>query len=467
MCRRCSPAVAMAPRWSLIAAATATGGRARPPRSRQRRGRSIRRHRSAYAALGLWGLVDHRGTRRSSPTGRADPRVIEATRTAMVEQTDASTGTRGRLRRRVGQLLAAAHGPGEVDMPPRSTFYRLLKQLEAGQHTFDAATTRRSLARRPPAPFGSMPALRPGEWVQIDTTALDLMALLEDDVSARVELTMLTDQATRSICAGVLRPRGTKAVDAALLLARAMVPEPIRPGWPEALAMRASRLAHLELAAVDERMRDAAAKPVIVPETVVCDHGKTYHHSEAFQSACLRLGISLQPAHPHTPTDKPLVERGFGSVNTLFCQYVAGYTGRDPTRRGANVEAVWTLEELQELFDQWVVAGWQPRPHDGLRHPELPRSALSPNEMYAALVAAAAYLPVGLSGTDYLELLPVTWRRVGPEGVVRDLLHYDGNAPLVGPRRQVAAALRPLRHVPGVAARPRTRHLAGSALDPP
>ncbi len=388
--------------------------------------RTLRRYRRAYACSGLWGLVDHRATRTSNPTGRADERVIEAVRTAMAEQVDRSTGTRGRLRRRVAALLAAEHGPGVVELPPKTTFYRLLATLETGLHTFGAATTRRSLANRPVGPFGTVQAARPGELVQIDTTPLDVMVLLDDGVSARVELTILVDLGTRTICSGLLRPHGTKAVDAALLLARALVPEPMRPGWPEALRMRASRLPHTELAAVDTRLTDAAAKPVITPETIVCDRGSVFL-SETFLAACARLGISLQPAHPHTPTDKGVVERTFSSINTLFCQYVAGYTGRDPTRRGRDVEgqAVWSLAQLQDLFDQWVVAGWQPRPHDGLRHPELPRSALSPNEMYAALVAAAGYLPLALSAGDYLELLPVAWRHISVEGIRLGSLTYD------------------------------------------
>src|SRR5215472_8600319 len=36
-----------------------------------------------------------------SPVGWADPRVVEATRRAIAEETDRSTGTVGRLRRRV------------------------------------------------------------------------------------------------------------------------------------------------------------------------------------------------------------------------------------------------------------------------------------------------------------------------------------------------------------------------------
>jgi transposase InsO family protein len=388
--------------------------------------RTLQRHRSAYTAAGLWGLVDHRATRGSSPTGRVDDRVVEAVRRAMAEQVDRSTGTRTRLRRRVEALLDEQHGPGAVTLPPKTTFYRLLGAVEAGQHTFGAATTRRSLANRPVGPFGTVLAARPGELVQIDTTPLDVMALLEDGVSARVELTILVDLATRTICSGLLRPHGTKAVDAALLLARALVPEPMRPGWPDALRMRVSRLPHTELAAVDARLADAAAKPVITPETIVCDRGAVFL-SETFLTACARLGISLQPAHPRTPTDKGVVERTFSSINTLFCQHVAGYTGRDPTRRARDVgeQAVWSLAQLQDLFDQWVLAGWQTRPHDGLRHPELPRSALSPNEMYAAQIAAAGYLPLALSGSDYLELLPVAWRTITASGIRVGSLTYD------------------------------------------
>ena len=76
----------------------------------------------------------------------------------------------------------------------------------------------------PPAgPFTPTLAARPGEQVQIDSTPLDVMVLLEAGVVARADLTIAVDVATRTICAAVLRPIGTKAVDAALLLARMLV----------------------------------------------------------------------------------------------------------------------------------------------------------------------------------------------------------------------------------------------------
>jgi hypothetical protein len=50
-------------------------------------------------------------------------------------------------------------------------------------------------------------------------------------VIGRPEVVLSVDIATRTICSGVVRPVGAKAVDAALLLARSTVPEPMRPGW--------------------------------------------------------------------------------------------------------------------------------------------------------------------------------------------------------------------------------------------
>jgi hypothetical protein len=266
---------------------------------------TVRRRRAAYAAAGLWGLVDHRSTKSTAATGRVDPRVVAAVRRALSEQVPRSTGTRTRLRRRVEQLLAEEHGPQAVALPSKTTFYRLVAGLECGTYAFGPATTRRSLSNRPASPFGTVRAVRPGQLVQIDTTPLDVMAFLDDGVVGRVELTTMVDLATRTLCAGALRPRGTKSVDAALLLARALVPEPMRPGWSEALRLRASRLPYQDLAWVDRRLADAAAKPVIVPETIVCDRGAVFL-SETFLAACARLGISVQPAHVHTPTDKGL-----------------------------------------------------------------------------------------------------------------------------------------------------------------
>ncbi|WP_328737825.1 Mu transposase C-terminal domain-containing protein [Streptomyces bobili] len=363
-----------------------------------------------------------RGSR--PPGAHADERLVAVMVEVLAAQESLSTGTRSRVIRQVERLVAERHGQGVVEIPSRATFYRLIKALDEGKHSFGAATTRRSQGRRPQEPFTPTMAVRPGEVVQIDTTPLDVLAVLDDGVTGRVELSIAVDVASRTICAAVLRPAGTKAVDAALLLARTLVPEPMRPGWAEALRMSASLIPHARLMSIDARLEHAAAKPVIVPDTIVIDHGKVFI-SDTFTTACRTLGISVQPARPATPTDKGVVERTFSSINTLFCQHVAGYFGSNVTQRGQDIEAVWTLRELSELFEEWLIACWQSRPHDGLRSPFLPNKALSPNEVYALMVARAGHLPVCLTGEDYIELLPVEWRRINDYGIVMDYRTYD------------------------------------------
>jgi hypothetical protein len=87
---------------------------------------------------------------------------------------------------------------------------------------------------------------------------------------------------------------------------------------------------------------------------------------------------------------------------------------------------VWSLPELQDLLDQWLIAEWQNRPHDGLRDPLHPGRAFSPNEKYAALTETAGYVPLALSPDDYIELLPATWRAVNAYGIKVSRRVYDG-----------------------------------------
>lgn len=81
---------------------------------------------------------------------------------------------------------------------------------------------------------------------------------------------------------------------------------------------------------------------------------------------------------------------------------------------------------------EWLVH-YHHHPHQGLRHPMLPKIALSPNQMWAALVAAAGYVPVPLTGNDYLELLPVRWQAITEHGIRLHHRTYDHD--LLGPHR--------------------------------
>ncbi|GAB2885011.1 Mu transposase C-terminal domain-containing protein [Streptomyces mayteni] len=403
---------------------------------------TVQRMRLAYRRQGLWGLVDHRSTRAYSPTGRADERVVAAIKEVLRRQRGRSKGTISALLPKVTRLLEERHGAGVVAPPSQASFYRLVHQLAAPTDLpgRPVGTPPLSLEGRA---FTPTVALRPGEQVQIDTTRLDVLALFEDGTVGRPELTIAIDVATRAILAAVLCPAGTRSVDAALLLAEMTVPHPARPTWPDAL-----RFAHsshlpqrLRLMSLDERLQGAAARPVAVPETIVVDRGRVFL-SQAFTAACETLGISVQLTPPFAPTAKGIVERAFGTINAGFCQHLPGYTGPDVTQRGpaAEGEACLSVAQLQDLLDEWLVH-YHHRPHEGLRHPRLPKVALSPNQMWAALVAIAGHVPVPLTGTDYLELLPVRWQAITPSGIRINHRTYDHDllAPYRGQTSGIAA----------------------------
>ena len=55
------------------------------------------------------------------------------------------------------------------------------------------------------------------------------------------------------------------------------------------------------------------------------------------------------------------MEATFTAIKTLFAQHVAGFKGANPTMRGRGIEAAWTIGELQDLFDEWVIDSFTDR----------------------------------------------------------------------------------------------------------
>jgi hypothetical protein len=387
--------------------------------------RTLRRKRKRYEVQSLAGLIDGRYERQWPEEGRADERMVAAIEQVIKKATDKSTRTGTYALWKVEQDLAAEYGPGVVSMPSRATFFRLFRRLAHGQHVTGSARTRQTMASQPKRPYGTYTVIRPGQLMEMDSTPLDIAVRLPRGVVGRIELTGLIDVGTRTLSAAVLRPE-TKSVDASLLLARTVTPETMRPGWVKALHMSRSVLPYDALLTIDERLEHAAARPVILPETIIVDQGKVFV-SRNFRASCQFLGIDLQPAHPGSPTEKPHIEKMMSTVGTQFAQFASGYLGSSVERRGYRVEqadGLWTLPQLQELLDEWTVL-WQNRPHDGLRDPLAPGRTFTPNEKYAALVKAAGYVAVALSADDYIELLPATWRAVNHYGVKIGNRVYD------------------------------------------
>lgn len=389
-----------------------------------------------YRSQGIAGLVDYRKVRTSSVAGRTDPRVVALLEEEIADQTNLSTGTRSRAIMRVTHTAQDNGWP----VPSQTTMYRILRKLERDRSPFGAATTRRSKFNRPDRPWGTRHPQRPGELVEIDSTPLDLMVIYPDGTTGRIDVTAAVDIATRTILAVIARPVATKAVDAAVLLAKAMTPLTLQPGWPDSLAYSRSILPTGMLPDNAETAAQVAAKPVIVPESITMDRGRAFK-STTFISACERLQINLTLAAPRTPTDKPHIESFFRGLRTGFVQHLAGYVGPNIVQRGKDpaAQAVWTMAEVQNLMDMWVVGVYQNRPQDGLRIAAMPKRKLTPNEMYAALASVAPQATVTFERDDYIALMPVAYRTIQPYGINFDGLHYT--APELAEYRGMSSGL--------------------------
>ena len=379
-----------------------------------------------YCDAGVVGLVDKRKIRKINPLAGADPRLVEAIKVIGDKETSDSTGSYNRLRRRVQRHLDETFGADEVHVPTATAFNRYVQTIMSGRHTTGNATTRRTTAVQPDHSFALLSATRPGEVVMMDSTPLDVFAFDPDTgASYAVELTFAIDLCTRSLLSWRLTPKGTKAVDAALMLADMLTPEPMRPGWPDAVRYRALQIPLERLVSLDERIEQAAARPVILPESIIVDHGRVYL-SQAFQDACARLGVSLPLARKAAGPDKANVERLFGTVRTQFSEHLAGYKGPNVSQRGANPElrALWTLGEIEEFLSEYVICVYQRRVHKGLVLPGWPELKLSPNDAYGEAVERSGVIAIPPNPQLYFELLPTEWRTIGGDGVHVKGLQY-------------------------------------------
>ncbi|MEV7061003.1 integrase [Streptomyces microflavus] len=408
---------------------------------------TVERKCRAWRKDGLLGLVDRRSQRAASTHGRVDARVIEVVWELLDSERreGVSPGTMSRLIGRVqrtvrtryaSELAVADQAKRAALLPSQATFYRLLGRLGISADTAHTVAARR--AAGPPRTAGR-PDMRPatmarwpGELVQIDTTGLDVLVLSDDGKTISVELTIAIDVATRSIVGSLIVPkrfrreagagrwlggRATRSFDTLQVVAQATAPLPVRPGWAPETFMEGSDLPYEELLAVDERFAGAAARPVIRPETLVVDHGSPFVSAD-FTRSCNAAGIEVREARLRTAIDKAVVERAMRAIKTGFSQYLAVYTHHRLALRGRRVrqQPLFTIAQLQDLFEQWVVLRWQQTSHGGLRSPFTPGLKLTPNEMYAALIFLRGYRSTALSEGENRKLLPTVWVRVNRKG---------------------------------------------------
>ena len=218
----------------------------------------------------------------------------------------------------------------------------------------------------------------------------------------------------------------TKAVDVAGILYQALVPRAAPEDWPEEACWPYHGVPQHLVFTEEGRL---AGVPACPPETLVIDHGKAFLSAHVI-SVCTRLGISIQPAQPRKPTDKPTLERFFKTLREGLIQHLPAYKGPDVYSRGEHVEdaAFFYLHELEDAIREWIALVYHRARHDGLAVPEWPHLKLSPNEMYETGVARAGLLRIPASPELAYEFFEVHPRTIQHYGVEVGGLRYNGAA---------------------------------------
>ena len=159
------------------------------------------------------------------------------------------------------------------------------------------------------------------------------------------------------------------------------------------------------------------------------DHGKIYL-SEHVLAVCERLGISIQPARPLTPTDKAACERFFRTLREGLLVALPGYKGPDVYSRGADPEgcSYFFVDELEQIIREWTAQIYHRRPHEGLVEPGAPGLELSPVEMFEAGLARVGRLRIPIHPGLVFDFLPSAWRTIQHYGVEVHSLRYNGPA---------------------------------------
>ncbi len=155
--------------------------------------RTLRRWVQLYQQDGPAGLIDGREARKSQLLVGVDPQWLDMCRTVLEEHTDASRPTHGMVLARVAARLDQQYGPGRVPVPGRSKAYAVLAEITRGTNAFTGSTkAKRSIANRPVGVYGRLRATRPGEYLLLDTTRLDVFAM--EPITLRWVRAELTDR---------------------------------------------------------------------------------------------------------------------------------------------------------------------------------------------------------------------------------------------------------------------------------
>ena len=373
-------------------------------------------------------LLDLRGLRAQSPFANLDTRWIDTCRHVIEENVLGSKRSITATLAVVEARLSREYPDGGVKIPGLTAAHQAVHEITRGSGAFKANTkAKRSIANRPLAPYGRLRAVRPGEYVLLDSTPLNVFGIAPITGRwIRVDLTVAMDLYDRSILGLRLAPVSTKSIDVASVLMEALWPQELPSSWGAEAVWPFHGVPANIVVDAETFHPGRFRRPGVVPETIIIDHGKPFM-SLHVSSVCRRLGISIQPAHVYTPTDKAPIERFFRTIEELL-QELPGYKGSDVSSRGKDVETetVYTLPQLEEIVREWIATIYHRRPHAGLKDLQIPGVVMSPAQKFEQGVTVAGRLRVPNDPNLLIEMLPVVKRKFNHYGVEIGGLRYSG-----------------------------------------
>lgn len=393
--------------------------------------RTVQRWVSQYQQYGEAGLA---ASHRCEQFRGTDHRWIAAARHVMVEHVRESKPTRRNIVLLTNARVQETHGAGVVPLPSRATAYRVLGALERQVPLFRLSAKRnRETAERPSKAYGALHPTRPGEYLLMDTTRLDVFAM--DPVTLKwvnLELTVSIDWYSRCICGLRLTPMSTKSIDVASVLFQSFRPFKAPDNWPREAVWPEHgipRVGFVDVNALTGEDKFGLCNPAVVPETIVVDHGKPFR-SMHISSVCQRMGISVQPARLRTGRDKGVVERFFRTIREDLLQNLPGYKGPDVYSRGADpgADAFYYIDELEDKIRQWVACNYHHYPHRSLIDPKVPGLEMTPAQMFQHGIERAGFIEVPRDPDLAFQFLKPIRRQILHDGVSYKGRMYNGPA---------------------------------------
>jgi len=384
----------------------------------------LRQIAEAYLNGDTEAALDRRSA-RTTGSRRSVGDAVEAVFLAVHEEL--RTSSNRSMRNRIARIGIKCRADIKIkgDGPSASTVKRWHYERYSKSELNGRASTRRSATKVPEHGWFRHTPAYPGELVVADTNNLDVLlkgTWWEGRVSG--SLVACADWFSHSVFSLRVVESTEKAVDVGRCLIDAARPKAMRANWAGDLRWAYAGLPEKFLMLPPGTC--AAALPYASVAAWVLDHGATYKAKDPLRVA-ERMGSDVMPARKGTPADKAVIERFFGTLNTMLLQWLDSHRGSGVSERGLDIEGKigYTAREFEDLLLHWVMTVYQNHILEGVTPPWTAEGEWSPNRLYEEGLSRHGVSQPLMSSDLYYEPFARRYAAVKGRGVKIGRLWYD------------------------------------------